>query len=96
VGTIRNPITRMQSHYNYDHFADRPWHISHEERGADTALRPPTFVECVRAHMKRNGTGTQLPAMYTCLNQVYLHVQLRYFCGMDPVVHNAQQCGLVS
>jgi hypothetical protein len=55
VGTIRNPITRMQSHYNYDHFADRPWHISHEERGADTALRPPTFVECVRAHMKRKG-----------------------------------------
>lgn len=91
VGTIRNPVTRMQSHYNYDHFADRPWHISHEERGADTSHRPPTFVECVRAHMRLNNTtggaagGTRLPEMYTCMNQVYLNVQLRYYCGMDPV-----------
>lgn len=84
VGTIRNPVTRMQSHYNYDHFADRPWHISHEERGADTARRPPTFVECVRAHIAHNGTN--IPAMYTCMNPVYLNVQLRYFCGMDPLV----------
>jgi hypothetical protein len=92
VGTIRNPVTRMQSHYNYDHFADRPWHVSHEERGADTSLRPPTFVECVRAHMnQKNVTGggakgaTGLPETYSCMNQVYLNVQLRYYCGMDPV-----------
>lgn len=84
VGTIRNPVTRMQSHYNYDHFADRPWHISHKERGADIERRPPTFVECVRAHM--NGTNNLDPELYTCMNSVYLNVQLRYFCGMDPVV----------
>ena len=84
VGTIRNPVARMQSHYNYDHFADRPWHISHQERGADTGLRSPTFVECVRAQM--NGTTNLNPAAYTCMNTVYLNVQLRYFCGMDPVV----------
>jgi hypothetical protein len=99
VGTIRNPVTRMQSHYNYDHFADRPWHISHQERGADTSLRPPTFVECVRAYMNRNnatgeaagrtkgvgGSGGAMGGMYSCMNQVYLNVQLRYYCGMDPI-----------
>ena len=83
VGTIRDPVLRMQSSYNYDFFADRPLHVEHADDEKRSKVRKhdtPTFVECVRAHMKGH-----VPESYACLRPTYINTQLRYYCGMNHV-----------
>lgn len=83
VGTIRDPVLRMQSSYNYDYFADRPIHVEHVGDDKKSKIRTqdtPTFVDCVRAHMR--GTA---PISYACLRPVYSNTQLRYYCGMNDI-----------
>jgi hypothetical protein len=84
VGTIRDPVLRMQSSYNYDFFADRPIHVEHVGDDSKSKIRThdtPTFVDCVRAHIKGNA-----PSSYACLRPVYTNTQLRYYCGMNDIV----------
>lgn len=81
IATMREPLARMVSHYNYDMFADRPIHVQNEKikpKKGEKTSKTPSFVECVRAHI--NGTA---PSTYHCLSSKYLNVQLRYFCGME-------------
>mmetsp|Transcript_17367 Transcript_17367/g.29134 ORF Transcript_17367/g.29134 Transcript_17367/m.29134 type:complete len:401 (+) Transcript_17367:90-1292(+) len=89
VGTIRDPVRRMQSHYNYDFFAKRPWHAKtaigvNQDSRSHSPLYIPKFRECIRAHM--NGTA---PPHYQCLSHKYVNVQLRYYCGIDEFCTNS-------
>lgn len=62
VGTFRNPIERMQSHYNYDAFANRPLYVDFKlwvkgQRGE----AKPTLAQCVRKFIGRNITPADIP-----------------------------------
>mmetsp|Transcript_785 Transcript_785/g.1304 ORF Transcript_785/g.1304 Transcript_785/m.1304 type:complete len:423 (+) Transcript_785:151-1419(+) len=107
VGTIRDPVLRMQSHYNYDFFGDRPMHVGMKNgKGSKKVL---SFVECVEAYMEHrrprsdslsgvlpNRTNDRLVTVadavrFPCMSSKYVNVQLRYYCGMGNL-----QCKLAS
>ena len=49
IGTFRHPIERMQSHYHYDAFSDRPLYVDYKlwVKG-ELGLIKPTLTQCVR------------------------------------------------
>jgi hypothetical protein len=105
ISTIRDPIARMQSHYNYENFAvSRPWHRKHTDRGMDTNTPHPTFEQCVRTYMAQvkstlnlsvSSGSSNMPLGYTCMNKVYLNTQLRYFCGISAEVQISNNLFLI-
>jgi hypothetical protein len=62
IGTFRDPIERMQSHYNYDSFADRPLYVAYKlwvKR--EISVVKPTLVQCVRKFIAMNISAADIP-----------------------------------
>jgi hypothetical protein len=93
IGTLRDPIERVISHYNYDNFGDRPMHPKHDNTYASTIGKTAiTFEDCVRLSMSNvtripgtNQTVYRFQSGRSCLSTKYLNVQLRYYCSMVDV-----------
>jgi hypothetical protein len=49
IGTFRDPVERMQSHYHYDSFAERPFYVDYKlwVKGQVGVVKP-TLTQCVR------------------------------------------------
>lgn len=62
IGTFRDPIERMQSHYNFDSFADRPFYVVYKlwVKGEVRVVKP-TFLQCVRKFMAMNISAQDIP-----------------------------------
>lgn len=84
VGTIRDPIDRVISHYNYDYFGDRPMHPTGSRRLSGTP-KPLSFIECVRASIGYHNHSQYYLLPQSCFGKKYINVQLRYFCNMVDV-----------
>jgi len=51
VGTIRDPIVRLVSHYNYIHFGPRSaWSVLRHGQDAEA----PPFEQCIEDFLKEN------------------------------------------
>jgi hypothetical protein len=60
ISTIRDPIARMQSHYNYDTFADRAFYISYKKYIHGENIKKPNFVQCVRRFIQEGIKASDL------------------------------------
>lgn len=62
IGTFRNPIERMQSHYNYDSFAKRPMYVNYKlwVKG-ERSVSMPNLVQCVRKYINMNISAADIP-----------------------------------
>ena len=86
IGTMRDPLKRLLSHYNYLHFGPRSV-TTLLRHGQQEGVTAPSFAECVRrAHMVPNDAAMEtknaaadLERRYKCLH--WAGVQLKYFCG---------------
>lgn len=97
IGTIRSPLARLLSHYDYLHFGPRSvWSLArHGEPGAAgssssgsaaqtagaAASSPPAFGACVAAHMEALARGETGSAADPWKCVHWAGIQLRYFCG---------------
>ena len=74
VGLVREPTTRLRSHYDYLHWGPRsPWAMFW--KGQDGTAAP--FWECVEARRHDHVDEGRGGCLY------WANVQLTYFCGVD-------------
>lgn len=82
VGTIRDPIVRLISHYNYIHFGPRSqWSVL--RHGQDAAA--PPFEQCIEGFLEDNAdrprSKVEMDTTAFCMK--WANIQLKYFCGYE-------------
>lgn len=62
IGTFRDPLERMQSHYNYDSFSDRPLYVDYKlwVKGQVDVVKP-SLTQCVRKFMEMKIYASDVP-----------------------------------
>lgn len=81
IGTIRLPLVRLLSHYNYLHFGPRSiWSVS--RHGQDTTA--PSFDDCISEYLQGN---KRMAVKWKCMQ--WANIQLKYFCGYNSICREA-------
>lgn len=89
VGTIRDPLVRLISHYEYLHEGPRSvWSVLRHSSASITE-QAPSFDECVAQVIEGN---TAVAQRWRCL--FWSNIQLRYFCGYSAMCRQGGEAAL--
>lgn len=85
IGTLRDPLKRLISHYEYLH--EGPRSMASIERHGQVHEGIPDFATCVAQyiHSVAAGESDDKADKWNCMH--WANIQLKYFCGFVIVFH---------